>query len=66
MEKMGICEKFIGWVKLLFDNASALVNLNGSLGEDFKIEKGVRQGRLLAPYLFLIVGRPSHMLLRKP
>ena len=41
---MGICEEFIRWVKLLFTNASAAVNLNGTPGSNFKIERGVRQG----------------------
>ena len=56
MHMMGIDDKFIQWVKLLFGNASALVNINGSLGRNFKVERGVRQGCPLAPYLFLIVG----------
>lgn len=33
MGKMGISGTFIGWVKLLFNNASARVNLNINLGE---------------------------------
>ena len=56
MKAMDICEEFIKWVKLLFTNASAAVNLNGTLESHFKIERGVRQGCPLAPYLFLIVG----------
>lgn len=32
------------------------MDLNGSLGEEFKIERKVRQGCPFAPYLFLIVG----------
>lgn len=56
MQKMNISEKFISWVKLLFENASATINLNGSLGENFRIEREVMQGCPLAPYLFLIVG----------
>ena len=56
MKAMGICEEFIRWVKLLFTNASAAVNLNGTPVSNFKIKRGVRQGCPLAPYLFLIVG----------
>ena len=56
MHKMGINAQFIGWVKLLFGNASAAVNINGSPGSNFKVERGVRQGCPLASYLFLIVG----------
>lgn len=56
MQKMSISEKFISWVKLLFENALATINLNVSLGENFKIERGVMQGFPLAPYIFLIVG----------
>jgi hypothetical protein len=57
MKKINICEEFIEWGKLFFTNATAAVNLNSNPGEDFKIERGVRQGCPLAPYLFLIVGK---------
>ena len=56
MHMMGIDARFIQWVKLLFGNASAAVNINGSPGSTFKVERGVWQGCPLAPYLFLIVG----------
>ena len=59
---IGIRAKFINYVKLLLHNASALVNLNGSLGNNFSIERGVRQGCPLAPYLLLIIGEAlTHM-----
>ena len=53
---MNISEVFIGWIKVFFDNTSAVVNFNGNPGGNFRIERGVRQGYSLAPYLFLIVG----------
>ena len=65
MHKTGICEKFIKWVQLLFGNATALVNLNDSPGGSFKIERGVRQGCTLAPYIFLIVGEALTNMVKK-
>ena len=56
MHKMGINAQFINWGKLLFGNASAAVNINGGPGNNFRVERGVRKGCPLAPYLFLIVG----------
>lgn len=56
MYKMNISEKFINWVRLLFGNALAAVNLNGSMSNSFKVKRGIRQGCPIAPYLFLIIG----------
>lgn len=41
---MNISDTFIKWVKLLFVNASAVVNHNKSPDNNFKIERRVRQG----------------------
>jgi hypothetical protein len=65
MSKMGVSEEFIRWVKLLFGNASATVNLNGCPSGSFKVERGVRQGCPLAPYFFLIVGEALTQLITK-
>ena len=62
---MDIDEQFVGWVKLLFGSATTAVNLNGQPGKEFKIERGVRQGCPLAPYLFLIVGEVLTHLIKK-
>lgn len=54
MKKMRMSGTFISWVKLLFDNAT--IDVNGSLDEEFPIERGVTQGCHLVPYLFLTFG----------
>ena len=58
-------ETFIKWTKMLFGNAWASVNLNGSMGKEFRGERGVRQGCPLAPYLFLIVGEVVNHIIEK-
>ena len=65
MQMIGIRTKVINWVKLLFNNATAAVNLNGSPGQSFSIKRGVRQGCPLAPYLFLIVGETLTFMIKK-
>ena len=55
MEKMGFPQAFIKMVSLLFEDASACIKVNGEPSLYFPIQRGVRQGCPLAPYLFLIV-----------
>jgi hypothetical protein len=55
MKKFGFPEEFIGMTKLLFHDATVCIKINGTQTTAFAIERGVRQGCPLAPYLFLIV-----------
>ena len=56
MRAFGVPEEFMSMVQVLFVNAAASVNLNGGESESFEVQRGVRQGCPLAPYLFLFVG----------
>jgi hypothetical protein len=64
MRKFGFPEEFLTMVMLLFKNASATVKVNGSQTGSFDISREVRQGCLLAPYLFLIVAEVMNVMIK--
>lgn len=65
MGKLGIPGEFIAMTKLLLQDAQASVKVNGSLSPLFAIERGVRQGCPLAPYLFLIVAEVLNVMVKE-
>ncbi len=50
LKKMGMAEKFVGMVKMLIQDAKAYICFKEGITNVFKIEKGVKQRCLLAPY----------------
>ena len=44
----------INWVKLLYNNSNSCVINNGNFTEFFPINRGVRQGCPLSPYIFIL------------
>ncbi|CAI5470727.1 unnamed protein product [Closterium sp. Yama58-4] len=58
MGKLGIPDEFIRWTEGLHHGSGTRVAINGWLGERVEMQRGVRQGCPLAPYLFLCALEP--------
>lgn len=65
LRRMNFGEKWIKWVKGCLESSYVSVLVNGSPTNEFKMEKGVRQGDPLAPFLFLVVAEGLNGLLRE-
>ena len=66
MAKMGFHEGWIDQVMALNENASATVIVNGEQSKAFRLQRSVRQGCPLAPYLFLLTVDVLGQMLQHP
>jgi hypothetical protein len=57
--------EFINMVKALFQDVEATICINGGITSSFKVERGVRQGYLLAPYLFILVREVLNFMMKE-
>lgn len=51
-------DRFISWIKLLYNNPCAKILTNHTLSPDFKLRRGTRQGCTLSPLLFALAIEP--------
>jgi hypothetical protein len=51
----GIPEKIVHAIRVLYDNSTSIVYIDGRESDPFNITTGVLQGDVLAPFLFIIV-----------
>ena len=54
LEHFNFGNQLINWVKLFYNDAKSCISNNGNLSDFFNIQRGVRQGCPLSPYLFII------------
>ncbi|KAJ9556535.1 hypothetical protein OSB04_011149 [Centaurea solstitialis] len=65
MENMGFGLKWRNWVKSCLSTSKVSVLVNGSPTGEFSMERGLRQGDPLAPFLFLIMTEGLHLLINE-
>jgi len=56
-----LCRK---WIKECVTTAKASVLVNGSPTDEFQMERGLRQGDPLSPFLFLLVAEGLNVLMK--
>jgi hypothetical protein len=64
MRRVGMCEKWVAWMKACVFGGSMSVLVNGSPTEEICIQRGLKQGDPLAPFLFLLVAEGFSGLMR--
>jgi hypothetical protein len=65
LQKLGFGAKWRDWISLALSTSSSRVMLNGTLGKPLKHERGLRQGDLISPLLFILAMDPLQKILYK-
>jgi len=55
MGRVGMCPKWVAWMKACVCGRSMSILVNGSPAEEIIIKRGLKQGDPLTPFLFLLV-----------
>ncbi|XP_058727126.1 uncharacterized protein LOC131598556 [Vicia villosa] len=65
LKEMGFGETWMRWMELLVFQSRMSVLVNGSPTKEFTVERGLRQGDPLSPFLFVIVAEGLTALVKK-
>lgn len=65
IQRVGFDDRWRAWIRACVFSGNLSVLVNGSPTEDISIKKGLKQGDLLAPFLFLLVAEGLSGLMRQ-
>lgn len=65
LKKMNFPMKWVNWISECLSTANANVLVNGSPSGEFELERGIRQGDPLSPFLFLIAAEGLSLLVKR-
>jgi hypothetical protein len=65
LQKFGFCSKWRAWMRACVCAGSMSVLVNGSPTSEINIKRGLKQGDLLAPLLFLLVAEGLSLLMNR-
>lgn len=66
MRRMGFGNKWIKWVDTCVRSSSISILVNRSPLEEFWLERGVRQGEPLSPFLFILASEGLNVIVSEP
>nr|GEW44049.1 cysteine-rich receptor-like protein kinase [Tanacetum cinerariifolium] len=65
MQQMGFGRKWCVWIRACLGSATSSVLVNRSPTKEFALERGIRQGDPLSPFLFLIVAESLNVAMQE-
>ncbi|GKD48935.1 hypothetical protein Tco_1277911 [Tanacetum coccineum] len=65
MKRMGFGEKLCQWVEICIRYSSLPIHVNGPPKEEFRLERGVRNGDPLSPFLFILAAEGLNMIVNE-
>ena len=65
LARIGFGQKWRKWIWGCISSAEMSIIINGSPTKPFRMERGLRQGDPLSPFLFVLVANVLNRLLRK-